>query len=77
MLIWVVWFIYDFKLAFLADAEWLLLRLRTKYRLTCDISLCNNTCSVQKPCRSTAISIHITFLLTLLRILRIFREPLI
>ena len=29
MLIWVVWFIYDFKLAFLADAEWLLSRLRT------------------------------------------------
>ena len=32
MLIWVVWFIYDFKLAFLADAEWLLSRLRTVAR---------------------------------------------
>ena len=30
MPIWVVWFIYDFKLAFLLDVEWLLSRLRTE-----------------------------------------------
>lgn len=31
MPIWVVWFIYDFKLAFLLDVEWLLSRLRTQH----------------------------------------------
>ena len=29
MSIWVVWLIYDFKLAFLPDSEWLLPRIRT------------------------------------------------
>ena len=33
MPIWVVWFIYDFKLAFLLDVEWLLSRLRTAKRI--------------------------------------------
>ena len=52
------WFIYDFKLAFLADAEWLLSRLRTKPRPVVHSHHWNGAFFPQIWCRAAAQIVH-------------------